>query len=39
LTLGKSDDSISDRIPTLVDLPIRVNMISAGNSHSVAANS
>jgi hypothetical protein len=37
--VGKSETSESDRIPTLVELPIRVNMISAGDSHSIALNS
>jgi hypothetical protein len=37
--LGRGENTVSERIPSLVDLPVRVDMISAGDSHSAAANS
>ena len=34
-----SDEGGSDRAPNEVELPMRVDMISAGDSHSIAVNS
>ena len=37
--LSERDPQISDRVPSLIHLPVGIDMISAGDSHSCAVNS